>query len=503
MTSEDQGNLLVEKLSSSSQLATRLSLEEEVLGLFLKSPSLEFGTILRDFGPPTNAYSQKTRHIQRAILDMVARGEEFDASGIISLLAEQDRLTAAGGEEFISELAGRSTSPAERFPGLVQQLRDLHHRDKLRTLLEMALAMNNTGEQKPETVVNMLQEDLSRLLEMSDHDKSKTVAMILEELHQRTERGIKSGFFSYETGFGAIDQAIGGISQGELIMIGGAQGVGKTIMCLQMARNIAHDGKANVLYICYEHAPEYLMKRLIPLESINPIGVTPFDQGLTERDVLKGIEKASDGRVGFLDMLNASSRGKIVLEKLLEYKDRLRLIKGDSLKTTLQSIRSMIIEMKSQCSGQVVVFLDYLQKVPVFPEPDREEEKVTIITQSIKDMALSLQVPIVTVVAADREGLKAKRLHIFHLRGSSALDYEADIVLILNDKDKIISKNNVAYNPNKINEYKQYVVATIEKNRTGRKMVDFEFKKHFKFFCFDPVGRTVQEQLIEEKLFTE
>jgi replicative DNA helicase len=493
----------MEKLAASGQLAERLSLEEEVIGLFLKFPSLEFGTILRDFGPPSSAYSQTIRPILKAILDLVVRGEEFDASNVISLLAEQDNLKAAGGEEYISELAGKSTSPAERFPGMVQQLRDIYHRDKLRTLLEMALVMTNSNEHKPETVVNMLQEDLSRILEISEHDKSRTVGMILDELHQRTERGIKSGFYSYETGFGAIDSTIGGISQGELIMIGGAQGVGKTIMCLQMARNISHEAKAHVLYICYEHSPEYLLKRLIPLESINPIGVTPFDQGLTERDVLQGLDRASDGRVGFLDMLNASSRGKVVLDKLLQYKDRLHLIKGDSLKTTLHSIRSMIIELKSQAKGQVVVFLDYLQKVPVFPEPDREEEKVTIITQSLKDMALSLQVPIVTVVAADREGLKAKRLHIFHLRGSSALDYEADIVLILNDKDKIISKTNVAYNPNKINEYKQYVVCTIEKNRTGRKMMDFEFKKHFKFFCFDPSGRSVQEQLIEEKLFTE
>jgi len=494
---------LMDSVSLSEQLGQRLALEDEVIGLLLKCPSLEFGTILRDYGPPSSAYSQRIRYIHRAILDIVAKGEEFDTASVISLLTEQDKLTAAGGTEFISELAGKSLSPPEKFPTLVQQLRDLYHRDKLRALLEMAMAMVNTSEHKPETVVNMLQEDLSRILEISEHDKARTVGMILEELHQRTERGIKSGFHSYSTGFEAIDNTIGGISQGELIMIGGAQGVGKTILCLQMARNIAHDGKAHVLYVCYEHSPEYLLKRLIPLESINPIGVTPFDLGLTERNVLEGLDKASDGRVGFLDLLNASSRGKVVLEKLLQYKDRLHIIKGDSLKTTLHAIRSMIIELKSQSNGQVVVFVDYLQKVPVFPEPDREEEKVTIITQTLKDMALSLQVPIVTVVAADREGLKAKRLHIFHLRGSSALDYEADIVLILNDKDKIISKNNVAYNPSKLTEYRQYIIITVEKNRTGRKMIDFEFKKHFKFFCFDPCGRSVQEQLIEEKLFTE
>jgi replicative DNA helicase len=151
----------------------------------------------------------------------------------------------------------------------------------------------------------------------------------------------------------------------------------------------------------------------------------------------------------------------------------------------------------------LVVFVDYLQKVPVYPEPSNENDKVTIITEGLKDMALSLNIPIVAVVAADKEGLKANRLRLHHLRGSSAIDYEADIALILNDKSRIISKINVAYNPSKMAEYNNWVVCTVEKNRTGRKMVDIEFEKHFKFFCFDPRGRIVEEQLIEEKLFKE
>lgn len=493
----------VENFATSERLKQRFTLEEEVLGLFLKHPSREFSKILRDFGPPTMAYTQRLKNIIRAIFDLDQQGEEFDMGMIIGLLAEQDKLDSVGGEERIIELTAKSIRPLEDFPQLVQQLRDMHHRDKLRTLLERALGMVGGAGQKPETVVNMLQEDLASLLESSAHDRPRSVGLVLDELHKRTEKGIRYGFLCYETGFGAIDKAIGGLSQGEMMLVGGAQGVGKTIMCLQMARNIAYANQAHVLYICFEHDADYLLKRLIPLESVNPIGATPFDLGLTERDVLKGIDKAADGKVGFIDLLNASSRGKLVLKRLLEYKDRLHLVKGDSLKTTLQAIRSMIIELKAQAEGKVVVFIDYLQKVPVFPEPTSEEEKVTIITQTLKDMTLSLQVPIVPIVAADREGLKAKRLRTYHLRGSSALDYEADIILILNDKDKIISKTNVAYNPSRISDYKQWIICTIEKNRTGRKMLDFEFKKHFKFFCFDPSGQTVQEQLIEEKLFTE
>ena len=51
------------------------------------------------------------------------------------------------------------------------------------------------------------------------------------------------------------------------MLIGGAQGSGKTTMSLQIARNIAQSGQANVLYICFEHDEEYLLNRMMAMES--------------------------------------------------------------------------------------------------------------------------------------------------------------------------------------------------------------------------------------------
>ena len=69
-------------------------------------------------------------------------------------------------------------------------------------------------------------------------------------------------------GFTPLDKTIGtGLRAGELLLIGGAQGTGKTTMALQMARNVASGGQANVLYICFEHDEQYLLNRLIAMES--------------------------------------------------------------------------------------------------------------------------------------------------------------------------------------------------------------------------------------------
>ena len=102
--------------------------------------------------------------------------------------------------------------------------------------------------------------------------------------------------------------------------------------------------------------------------------------------------------------------------------------------------------------------------------------------------------------AADREGLKSKRIHLFHLRGSSALDYESDIAIIMNNKYQIMTKDHVAFNPYTAKQFRDWVVWTIEKNRAGKAMLDIEFQLHGQHFVFDPRGQRVQQQLIDDKL---
>ena len=172
--------------------------------------------------------------------------------------------------------------------------------------------------------------------------------------------------------------------------------------------------------------------------------------------------------------------------------------------STVDNIRKLV-QQHRQLSGErrLVVFVDYLQKVPQIPEPDTETEKVTYVVNGLKDVALSEDVPMISIVAADKEGLKASRLRNFHLRGSSAINYEADIILILNEKYHIVAKVNIEFNPYQAQRFRDWVIVSVEKNRGGQDNVDLEFEKHFEFSCFDPNGRTVQEKLIEERLYND
>lgn len=338
----------------------------------------------------------------------------------------------------------------------------------------------------------------------------RTLTQVLNEANERVIAGDLVDYVPLPTGFDPLDGFIGGgLRKTELVLLGGAQGIGKTILTLQVARNIALRPDQYVFYLSYEHTETHLMHRLLCLESINPPELD-LSRGIKLRDLYQIIvaQRAkeflpnSSGGAGSLQaILRDNPKTAPSLARMARYADRMIMVKASPAVTTLRAIKEMTARLSDATGGNVVLFIDYLQKIAVHPERPRDEnDKVTIIVEGLKDIALTLDVPVWSIVAADREGLKSKRIHLFHLRGSSALDYESDIAIIMNNKYQILSKDHAAFNPYTSKQFRDWVVFTIEKNRAGRAMQDMEFQLFGQHFAFDPRGQKVQQQLIDDKI---
>jgi replicative DNA helicase len=274
-----------------------------------------------------------------------------------------------------------------------------------------------------------------------------------------------------------------------------------------MARNVVRSGNFYAFYLSYEHTETHLMHRLMCLESVNPPEIDTTKgvrlKDLTDIVISKRARMylGKDGTGSLRGILRENDKTSPALARMTEYADRLIVVKASTAVTTLTAIRDMVSKLVEATDGNVVVFVDYLQKVAIYPEKAQDEnDRVTIIVEGLKDLALTLDVPVFSIVAADREGLRSKRLHLYHLRGSSALDYECDIALIMNNKYQVLSKDHIAFNPYQARQYREWVVFTLEKNRAGRAMIDMEFHLHAPYFSFDPRGQIVQQKLIDEKI---
>jgi len=139
-----------------------------------------------------------------------------------------------------------------------------------------------------------------------------------------------------------------------------------------------------------------------------------------------------------------------------------------------------------------------VQKVPVVPEIALESERVSRVIEGLKELALEQDIGVVAVAAADQEGLSARRLHLHHFRGSTALAYEADAVVVLNEKLAVVSRAHAAYAPTRLEEFRSQVVFSVEKNRNGVAGIDLEFTKDFTHYRFDPNGTWVADRLWTE-----
>jgi replicative DNA helicase len=331
----------------------------------------------------------------------------------------------------------------------------------------------------------------------------KTVFSVLTGLDEELRSGEGKTFVPIPTGFQALDHTLGGgVRAGDLVLVGGAPGVGKTIVALQWARNIALAG-GTVIYACYEHEETAMLGRLLALELGELPQASEYD---TELESMRlGIQEIAAGSNRALsDVLQGEGMISRAYEHIESYGTRLWLVRASSAHTTIEKLDQMVTERrKADPHGNIVLVVDYLQKVAMHPEPDVESEKITRVTEALKDMALGYKIPIISVVAADKEGLQSRRLRLHHLRGSSALMYECDVALILNDKFNTVSKVHLSFDPVRAETFRDWVVFTVEKNRGGPNLLDLEFQKDFLHFRFHPEGGMVAEKLVDERVYSE
>ncbi len=147
-----------------------------------------------------------------------------------------------------------------------------------------------------------------------------------------------------------------------------------------------------------------------------------------------------------------------------------------------------------------MLVVDYLQKVAAGPELANDGDRVTRVAEGLKELALHGNIAVVAIAAADREGLSSPRLRLHHLRGSTALAYEADLAILLNDKHRIVSKMHLTYDPVRGEDFHNTVVFSLEKYRAGQANLDLEFRKEFASYRFNPAGGHVFDRLIDGRL---
>jgi replicative DNA helicase len=329
-------------------------------------------------------------------------------------------------------------------------------------------------------------------------ERLQSVSDVLVDTDARLKVGQAAGAKVWLTGFGALDKALsGGFRSGELVLLGGAQGTGKTTFALQVMLNLTTTGH-NAVYFSFDHDNHTLIERLIVMEAAEIAGA----MGVQLKSVREAFEARYRREPTIEGRLADTEGGVQAVEALREHGQRLHLHRSKSSDTTVETIRQVIVKLQEDTGQTPFVVVDTLQKVH-FDAPVllSESDRVTFVVEALKDLTLELAVPILAVVAGSPT--LGKRMRIQDLRGSSSVAVPADVVLILNEKFDVVARHHLVYNLASAERFRNWVVMSVEKNRNGVDKVNLEFEKVFKQGRFNPEGGRVEEELVDDRIFVE
>ncbi len=326
------------------------------------------------------------------------------------------------------------------------------------------------------------------------------------DFDERLRTGRLENYRPAPLGFPLIDECLGGgMHNDDLVLVGGVQNVGKTIVGLQAAKHMAQTGQILPIVVCYEHSTDTLLHRLICQESVDnpdlpaPVGVTRAE---IESAVIERYDQIQRGEISLAKDETAIDLGWLferlplaerAWNRMSIYLRNLWLVRGDGLYTTVKELELYLQMARAMSSGngktlprRIVLIVDYAQRVAVRSIEYSgielsESQRIDLVMRGLMAIALKTGVPVLAVAAADAEGLRHQRIHVENLWGPSTVQYEPDTVLILN-RDSMDSATG-----------QKTVRLAIEKNRSGPSEIEFRHWLHGKYYCLSPRGERVAD----------
>ncbi|MFS8037706.1 replicative DNA helicase [Xanthobacter sp. AM11] len=252
------------------------------------------------------------------------------------------------------------------------------------------------------------------------HRSCRPVADGMSALLQRID-AIQAGHIppSATTGLSDLDQMIGRLQGGRLIIVAGRPGMGKTIVGANIARATAQAGNGCLLF-SLEMPDEEINARLAADQAFTsktagpPITAKMISEGTLAPAQIKRVEEAAEA-ASHLPLIIDTSAGLSVSEILAKTRNR-----ADEMRARGVTLR--------------VVIVDYLKFVRASDRyRGQRVYEVGEITAGLKAMAKDLGVAVVLLCQLNRvvEQRTDKRPELSDLRDSGDIEADADVVLLL------------------------------------------------------------------------
>jgi len=231
--------------------------------------------------------------------------------------------------------------------------------------------------------------------------------LVEEALNIFEENSTKNGIIGVPSGFKKLDELTYGWQPGELIIIGGRPGMGKTAFALSMIRNIAVQFNQAVAVFSLGKSSVQIITRMISSE-------TGIPSGKLRKGNLEPYE---------WEMLNMK----------LDNLSNSPIYIDDTSSLSIADLKTKVSKLVTQQNVKLII-IDYLQLMTNNDLTTNREEEIASISRNLKILAKELNISIITLSQLSRDiELRggSKRPMLSDLLRSGAIEQNADIVMFL------------------------------------------------------------------------
>ena len=361
-----------------------------------------------EFLDKNSFYKEANKIIYEAIIKLYDENEAIDIVTLIEALKKKEKLDAAGGAAYISELTSSIPTAAnvEHYAKIVRE------KFLLRTLINTATQIV-TESFEPSSEVGELLDRAEKLIFNITSDKTRNAQITpikdivkesietIDRLYQR-----KENITGIPTGFHDMDVMTAGLQKSDLIVLAGRPSMGKSALATAMVEHAGVISKVPCALFSLEMSKEQLVQRMLcSLAHVNAHKVrTGF---FSQSDWPKLVTAAGN-----------LSESPIYID--------------DSPGISALELRAKARRLKARYDIQLII-VDYLQLMRGEGKSDNRQQEISEISRSMKALARELSVPVIAISQLSRavEQRADHRPMLSDLRESGAIEQDADLVMLL------------------------------------------------------------------------
>ncbi|MCA2272570.1 replicative DNA helicase [Mycobacterium triplex] len=388
-----------------------LDAEQSVLGGMLLSKDAIADVLERL--RPVDFYRPAHQSIYDVILDLYGRGEPADAVMVAAELDRRSLLARVGGAPYLHTLisAVPTAANAGYYAGIVAEKAVLRRLVQAGTRVVQYGYAGADGADIAEVVDRAQAEVYDVTEDRASQDYAPLGDLIQDTMDEidaiQSRGGLTRGV---PTGFAELDDLTTGLHGGQMVIVAGRPGQGKSTLAMDFMRSCSiHHNRASVIFSLEMSKSEIVMRLLSAEARIK-------------------LADMRSGRLSDDDWTKMARRMGEITDAPL-YID-------DSPNLTMMEIRAKARRLKQKTELQLIV-VDYLQLMTSGKRVESRQTEVAEFSRSLKLMAKELDVPVVAVSQLNRgpEQRTDKIPQLSDLRETGQLEQDADMVILIHRPD--------------------------------------------------------------------